>query len=182
MVGCDITLLNGAVPVYGMSFFFSILVNLPVCPRPSNREELFNLCHASARNVIERIFRILKQHFRILLLATKFPINVQAQIPTALSALHNFISTCHSNPNDSDPDEDSLDKDKDDLDQPLSIPVKGNIQVHQDSDRTAKEMHDDISQAMWDDYQRILADRTMDEEPTMEDDMDYLSGSDVTGM
>ena len=59
--------------------------------RPSNPRELFNLRHASARNVIERIFGILKRHFRILLLAPEYDMDVQARVPPALSALHNFI-------------------------------------------------------------------------------------------
>ena len=45
------------------SFFFKlILFSL------KNKEELFNLCHASLWNAIERIFGILKKCFRILLL------------------------------------------------------------------------------------------------------------------
>ena len=35
---------------------------------PVNKEELFNLRHAQTRNVIECIFGVLKQHFRILVI------------------------------------------------------------------------------------------------------------------
>ena len=62
---------------------------------------MFNLQHASARNVIERIFRVLKRHFRILLIAPEYNLEVQAWIPVALSALHNFIHI-------HDPDEGSV--------------------------------------------------------------------------
>jgi hypothetical protein len=34
--------------------------------RPVNKEELFNLRHAQARNVIERIFEVLKKRWDIL--------------------------------------------------------------------------------------------------------------------
>ena len=34
--------------------------------KPQNKEELFNLRHAQLRNIVERIFGILKRHFRIL--------------------------------------------------------------------------------------------------------------------
>ncbi|KJA12995.1 hypothetical protein HYPSUDRAFT_152094, partial [Hypholoma sublateritium FD-334 SS-4] len=34
--------------------------------RPVNKEELFNLHHAQARNVIEPIFGVLKNHWDIL--------------------------------------------------------------------------------------------------------------------
>jgi hypothetical protein len=67
--------------------------------RPKNKEELFNLWHASARNVIEHIFgvlkqhifRVLKQHFKILLLPPTYNVDIQGQLPTTLCALHNFI-------------------------------------------------------------------------------------------
>jgi hypothetical protein len=44
-----------------------------------------------ARNVIERIFGVLKQRFRILLLPPHYPLDFQARIPVALCALQNFI-------------------------------------------------------------------------------------------
>ena len=62
------------------------------CLRPPNHEELFNLHHASARNIVECVFGILKRHYWILLLPTEFPIDVQGRISAALCALHNFIA------------------------------------------------------------------------------------------
>jgi hypothetical protein len=59
--------------------------------RPVDKKELFNLRHALARNVIERIFGIMKRHFRILLISAEYKIEIQARIPTALCALHNYI-------------------------------------------------------------------------------------------
>ena len=58
--------------------------------RPRTKEELFNLRHASARNVIERIFGVLKRKFRILHTAPEYSKSIQARIPVALAALHNF--------------------------------------------------------------------------------------------
>ena len=58
---------------------------------PQNAQELFNLRHAQARNVIERMFGVLKRRFRILQLPTEYSLEVQAHIPAALAALHNFI-------------------------------------------------------------------------------------------
>ena len=43
------------------------------------------------RNIIERIFGVLKQRFRILLLPPHYPLDFQARIPVALCALQNFI-------------------------------------------------------------------------------------------
>lgn len=65
--------------------------------RPTNREELFNLRHTSAQNVIEHIFGVLKQHFRILLIAPEYSLNIQARIPAALCAIHNCIRTHDTN-------------------------------------------------------------------------------------
>ncbi|ESK82974.1 nuclease harbi1-like [Moniliophthora roreri MCA 2997] len=64
---------------------------LLVQQRPQSKEELFNLRHAQARNVIEHIFGVIKWQWRILVLPPEFSMKIQAQIPAALAALHNFI-------------------------------------------------------------------------------------------
>jgi hypothetical protein len=61
-------------------------------------EELFNLCHALACNIIEQIFGILKCQFQILYLPPEYDMSVQSHIPAALAALHNFI--CHYDPDE----------------------------------------------------------------------------------
>ena len=62
-----------------------------------NAKELFNLRHAQGRNVIERIFGVLKQRFRILLLPPRYPLDFQPRIPVALCALQNFIQKMDNN-------------------------------------------------------------------------------------
>lgn len=52
---------------------------------------MYNLCHASARNVVERIFGVLKHCFVILVHSPEYSMEVQARIPIALGATHNFI-------------------------------------------------------------------------------------------
>ena len=59
--------------------------------RPTNADELFNLWHAMARNIIERIFGVLKRRFRILVYPAEINMDLQACIPAALAAIHNFI-------------------------------------------------------------------------------------------
>lgn len=74
-----------------------------------NREEFFNLHHASARNVIERIFGVLKRRFHILLLPTEYSMDTQVKILAVLCAIHNFIRF-HTDSTDDDEatsDEDS---------------------------------------------------------------------------
>lgn len=58
---------------------------------PVNEFELFNLIHASARNVIEHIFGVLKRHFKILVCPPEISMNLQAHLPAALVAVQNFI-------------------------------------------------------------------------------------------
>lgn len=67
------------------------IVILMITFRPQNREELFNLRHAALRNVIERIFGVLKRQFRILQIPPEYDMHVQARLPVALCAIHNFI-------------------------------------------------------------------------------------------
>ncbi|KAJ3753714.1 hypothetical protein EV360DRAFT_3551, partial [Lentinula raphanica] len=59
--------------------------------RPQNKEELFNLGHAQAQNVIECIFGVIKKCWNILVLASKYNMGLQACIPSTLAALHTFI-------------------------------------------------------------------------------------------
>ncbi|KAF7372232.1 putative nuclease HARBI1 [Mycena venus] len=58
--------------------------------RPQNREELFNLRHAQLRNVIERIFGVVKRRFRVLVSRPEMGYHQQALMVGAAAALHNF--------------------------------------------------------------------------------------------
>ncbi|KAL0400187.1 UNVERIFIED_CONTAM: hypothetical protein Sradi_2362000 [Sesamum radiatum] len=58
---------------------------------PQSPQELFNLRHALARNMIERIFRPLKRHWGTLRNPSYYPIRVQNQIIIACCLLHNFV-------------------------------------------------------------------------------------------
>ncbi|KAH6833666.1 nuclease HARBI1-like protein [Perilla frutescens var. hirtella] len=64
---------------------------------PRNASELFNLRHASLRNVIERIFGVFKSRFTIFKTAPPFPFQTQAELVLACAGLHNFLwKECHS--------------------------------------------------------------------------------------
>ncbi|KAK2649189.1 hypothetical protein Ddye_016678 [Dipteronia dyeriana] len=58
---------------------------------PENEKELFNLRHASLRNVIERIFGIFKSRFTIFKSTPLFPLKTQVEIVLACVALYNFL-------------------------------------------------------------------------------------------
>ena len=74
--------------------------------RPTDQQELFNLCHASAHIVTEHAFGVLKKRFQILLLLTHYPLDIQACVPVALCIIHNFITLHH--PSDHLDDDDDL--------------------------------------------------------------------------
>ncbi|KAL6494285.1 hypothetical protein OROGR_031085 [Orobanche gracilis] len=64
---------------------------------PENAKELFNLRHASLRNVIERIFGIFKSRFTVFKTAPPFPYKTQAELVLACAGLHNFLrNECRS--------------------------------------------------------------------------------------
>ncbi|KAL6553214.1 hypothetical protein OROGR_007056 [Orobanche gracilis] len=56
-----------------------------------NYQEYFNMKHAKARNVIERVFGQLKSRWAILRSNTYYPVQTQNMIIMACTYLHNFI-------------------------------------------------------------------------------------------
>ncbi|KAL6888432.1 hypothetical protein ACP4OV_009458 [Aristida adscensionis] len=58
---------------------------------PSTAKELYNLRHASARNVIERTFWLLKMRWAILRTNSYFDLKNQIRIINACCILHNFL-------------------------------------------------------------------------------------------
>ena len=142
--------------------------------RPKNKEELFNIRHASARNVIERIFGVIKRRFRILLIAPEYSLDIQARIPAVLCAIHNVIRA----------------HDVDDI-IPEMDPDSGNPNDHDHIASSAaaeeldhpSEIRDRIAQQMWEDYVRICDERGLDNENESDDedqsgDEEHLEGRD----
>lgn len=141
-----------------------------------NKEELFNLRHAQARNVIERIFGVLKRRFRILLIPPEYSVKVQAQIPSALCAIHNFIQI-------HDPAEEDKLPDHETSNSITSIPNPGDYEVRQGDDNVTDDVavrRDKIAQDMWASYQSVLEARENEGEDGDEDsDDDYNSDEDM---
>jgi hypothetical protein len=75
------------IPPY-IIYFSTLLINNT---RPENPKELFNLRHASLRNVVERIFGTAKRKFKILGSVGEFSIDTQVQLVLGLTGLFNFI-------------------------------------------------------------------------------------------
>lgn len=133
--------------------------------RPKNYKELFNLCHAQARNVIERIFGVVKKCWTILILPPKYDMSLQARIPAALAALHNFIL-----------DNDTKEHVEKDIVDPIPgchlnpkelLTTQGELSVERRSDvelEVGWNLHEDIAKAMWDDYVLLCEQRSLEEE------------------
>ena len=116
--------------------------------RPINKEELFNLWHASAWNAVEWSFGVLKNHFQILLLGLPYPLNIQSCITVALCAIHNFIRLHETDEEFSSSNDDAgtgggLDMDFDD-----ELAPEG-------EDNEGMDMRSTIADEMWWDYINI---------------------------
>lgn len=125
--------------------------------RPQNKEELFNLRHAQLRNVIERIFGVLKREFKMAREPCEYPIQVQCRIPFALTVLHNFLRV--HEPERCDAELHILLRDEPAGDVHGDVaPVAATV-VHQSEDERATARREAIAIAMWNDYQAELAHR-----------------------
>ena len=160
--------LNGIVAKKRTLFVSSYLLEISYChvlPSPRNPLELFNLRHASACNVVEQIFGVLKRCFQVLRDPPEYDMDTQTLIPPALAALHNFIWQY-------DPDEIQMYGD----DAPLDLPspalhmgphpeTLGELQMYEvtPAERVqAKERQDQIANSMWQQYQQYLESRVAD--------------------
>ena len=120
--------------------------------RPQNKQELFNLRHAQARNVIERCFGVLKQRFRILDRPKEgFSIKTQIRLVFALTALHNFM-----NMHGSDPFSEAELIGEEELQRDI-IRVENFQRGLQDRDLRIRR--DKIAKRMWRSYKNVLRDR-----------------------
>ena len=111
--------------------------------------------HASAHNVVEQIFGVLKRRFRILELIPEYEMGIQALIPPALAALHNFIRIY--DPQDIDMN----------ADEPVDFQIEmgardvgelGRAVTPAETTR-ANKRRAKIAREMWEQYQHYLASR-----------------------
>lgn len=137
---------------YPVSFIACLSVyELTLLYSPRNREELFNLRHAMARNPIERIFGIVKRRFPILVRPPEYSMDIQARIPCALAAVDNVIRL-------HDPFE--IHDFEETITDPSPGECNGTLVERPPTDEEKEEaesFRDIIAQAMWEDYQEQLA-------------------------
>lgn len=118
------------------------------------------------RNVIERIFGVIKARWRVLVLPIHFDMDLQARVPAALCALHNFI--LFHDPTDLDEWKKNLDKPDTEHEDPSpgrhidpeDEPDLGEISdgfVTNDEKLRAEAKRDRIAQEMWVQYMAYIA-------------------------
>ncbi|KAL5480800.1 hypothetical protein ACEPAI_9740 [Sanghuangporus weigelae] len=113
-------------------------------PRPQNAKELFNLRHAQARNVVERIFGVFKRRFSIINAAPEYLIETQAALIQALCVVHNIIRIY--DPHDVPRLDDLLDETES---EELRERAAGGGQTEKNQ---AEVMRDQIAEDMWKNY------------------------------
>jgi len=146
-----------------MYWYQFCLFLIPLIISPTTPQELFNLRHASARNIVERIFGILKNRFAILQHNPSLTPKVQAHLPAALAALHNVIRKY-------DPEEinrcigelDVLEYDLDELDPELQDDAEGELAKgppKRAEKKNVEKRRDEMANQMWIQYQQVLWER-----------------------
>jgi DDE superfamily endonuclease len=116
--------------------------------RPENSKELFNLCHSSLHNVIERIFGVLKRQWQILgRQGCEYSIDTQTDLFCALVRLYNFGRDC----NEEETFEDESIEDE------VIERQSDNIEViHRIGNKWMEQKRDEIANRMWTDYQKYI--------------------------
>ncbi|KNE93296.1 hypothetical protein PSTG_13336 [Puccinia striiformis f. sp. tritici PST-78] len=142
------------------SCLVSILSNQISLERPGccwgekTYQELFDLRHNSACNVIEQIFGVIKSRFEVINTGCYYNISIQLKVIIVMAFIHNFIQV--TDPTDT-LSSDEISTSLDDC-QPATVEY---IQLyHQGITRRestkATKMRDEIAKRMWLDYQNLI--------------------------
>ena len=117
--------------------------------KPENAKELFNLRHSSLRNVIERIFGVVKRQWQILgSKGCEYSIETQIDLLCALIGLYNFRKQCRE-------DSEFIDEAFDITDS-LEGYVKQTEALVTIGSRQMDKKRDDIADKMQKDYQLYI--------------------------
>ena len=113
------------------------------------------------RNVIERIFGVLERRFQILIVSPHYNIKLQAQIPAALIALHNFIHLHSQRDKEGGEGDETEGEDVSDCDEGLADNLDAAVDTGDDA---TKAWCDSITEAMWVNYQWVLQEQSAHDE------------------
>jgi hypothetical protein len=104
------------------------------------------------RNVIERIFGVLKRKFRILKTAPEYSIDVQGDLVLALTGLHNFARL-----RDGSQVDDYLESSEEPLDDDIDVDIQPEPELSQvQSNKVMDRFRDFLAEQMWNDYQDYI--------------------------
>jgi hypothetical protein len=120
--------------------------------KPENSKELFNLRHASMRNVIERIFGVVKRKYQILRSPSEYSIDTQTRIILACCTLHNYVRSIEGEKADCWLDTESQDTISDI--QPAVAYPEGVT-----SSKKMDKFRDQLAEKMWAQYQGYITER-----------------------
>lgn len=118
--------------------------------KPQNGKELFNLRHASLRNVIERTFGVLKARFVILQKAPRrHSIRSQVYLVFALTAVHNFMNSHGYDPEAESRNLEISNEEDEEDEEDGSDSGQATIEYNQGMN----PRRDEMTEMIWDDYQ-----------------------------
>jgi DDE superfamily endonuclease len=113
--------------------------------KPENAKELFNLRHSSLRNVIERIFGVLKRQWQILGgQGCEYLIGTQKDLFCAIIGLYNFRKQCG---------EEDIEGFEAELGEDEVIEHSSSITIQ---NKWMDKKRDNIAAKMWKDYQEYI--------------------------
>ncbi|KAA1083358.1 hypothetical protein PGT21_050210 [Puccinia graminis f. sp. tritici] len=132
--------------------------NVPGGDKPKTYQELFNLRHSSARNVIERIFGVVKSRFEVINSGCKYDIGTQVKIVIVMGFLHNFVRVTEPKGilSRSDNEARSTDPRQPETIEYGMLHASG---ITRAESARASSKRDEIALAMWADYQKLLRHR-----------------------
>lgn len=128
--------------------------------KPETSKELFNLRHASLRNVVERIFGVVKRKYQILRTPSEYSIETQTRIILACMALYNWVRSKEGLNADIllEPESVTTRRAREQV-QPAVIYPEGTV-----SSKKMDAFRDQIAEKMWVDYQRYITQEESDED------------------
>ncbi|KAI7933627.1 hypothetical protein MJO29_016772 [Puccinia striiformis f. sp. tritici] len=126
--------------------------------KPANPKELFNLRHASLRNVVKRIFGCLKAKFKILTTPSEHNVYSQVQLVYAITMLWNFLRRHDQYEDIPEVDEEAqVNQEEDDN---LNSAATGTPYRRSRADDTAMiSKRNRLAEKMWNQYQHYTSER-----------------------
>jgi hypothetical protein len=123
--------------------------------KPETSKELYNLRHASLRNVVERIFGVVKRKYQILRSPSEYSIATQNRIILVCCVLHNFVRSLEGQSADNWLDtEVDRNSERESIQPAVAYPEGSSV-----SSKKMDKFRDQVAEKMWVQYQGYIADK-----------------------